>query len=218
MGTRPYSGPLGKGKFSTSVEVRSHVHYDCCTELVVTFDLTLYGSKGKVRVGHIIAYIIDKLTKKAVGRNAHKRLWVVELLRDTTDSSEVAMLMRALYNRGGARRPGLTAFATQLKGDRICHLDNFLLEPDFRSGKGIGTLALKSFYALLPRLCDGLSYSGTVLLSPGLIIKAMPDFPGVDGNEAEKKLVDFYTRNGFQVYVTPGGNVVCDRFIMGRTV
>lgn len=204
--------------FFTTVRVQSHTDYDCCTQLIVRFYLTLYGAKSQVHVGHINAYIIDKLTKKAVGKGARKGLWALELLRDKSDSSEVATLMRALYNRGGARRPRLTKFATQLKGDRVCHLDTFLLRPAYRSGNGIGTLALQTFYTLLPQLDDGLSYSGTVLVSPGLIIDAIPELPGVDENEAEKKLVAFYERNGFQVYVTPRDNAEVQRAIMGRTV
>ncbi|KAK4546115.1 hypothetical protein LTR36_002252 [Oleoguttula mirabilis] len=216
--TRPYDGPLGKGTFSTDLQVLNKAEHDCLTRLELSFELQLDGAE-EVNVGFCIAFIVDKtLTKAGGAKGGRRRRWITELLRDVYDESEVAKLMRALFNRGGARRPALRPFAAQLQGGRLCQLDTFIVEPQFRGGNGIGAMCLDSFHALLPRLGGRMAYSGTVVLSPGMPEICAADFPGVENLAAGKKLVQFYSRCGYQLYTGPKDDDDETRFIMGRTV
>ncbi|KAK5123947.1 hypothetical protein LTR85_002144 [Meristemomyces frigidus] len=208
--TVPYNGPLGKAP-----------------KLDASFTLKLEAGKQQkatakeVEVGYITAYIIDKDLAQPGVRGAGGRLWVRELLRNAQDPSERAMIFRALYTRVGARRAGLTQFAEQLKGSKICVVDTLLIKRAYRSGNGIGALAIQSFHTLLPLLGGGRAFSGTVLLSPGMPLVTQKDYPGVELDVSEAKLARFYGESGrYVVYRAPKSEKEKGEFrtVMGRTV
>ena len=110
----PYTGSLGNGTFFAIITVTPSAYYCCCSHLRATFRLKLdsSGPRAKaVQVDYLTADIVDKTAKLtgeeqgdvAVGRP----LWVTELCRDVDDKQEAASHSRALFNRGGARRPHL---------------------------------------------------------------------------------------------------------------
>ena len=224
--SQPYTGSLGNGTFQTTITATPSAYYGCCDRLRLTFRLKLdsSGPRAKaVEVGYLTADIVDKtmeLTGKEEGDVAAGRpLWVTELCRDEDDKKEVACQSRTLFNRGGARRPHLYRFAQQLTGnDRLVHIDTFRIEAAYRSGKGIGAVALASFHALLPQLSGGHAYSGTVLLSPGVLWDIRPDFPGMDDGQIVQKLTDVYIRNGYRVIVRDPEHVRDKMVIMSITV
>lgn len=214
--SQPYNGALGKGTFSTSMAVFPHADYSCCTQVDAEFYLQLDGSKQEVEVGYLVAYVVNKAMRS--NDKTQQLLWRTQLLKAEDDASELSIMMRTLYNRAGARRPGLTAFAEILSGDRVCHLDSFKLHAKYRSGKGIGPTAIESFHTMLPQLSGGYAYSGTVLLSPGTPADALEEYQEVDLAETEKKLMGFYGKHGYRLIGEATHGAEGAMTVMGRTV
>lgn len=203
--------------FTTTVEISNLTDWDSCKHLDVKLELQLDGATENVKVGFLSAFIVDKTVDETGAEGAGDKAWVAELLCDSSDNRETATVMRALYTQRGTQRklPALRAYKAQLDSDRVCVIDTLILEAQYRSGKGIGPMALDGFHELLSSLGDGL----TVLLSPGVPRAVQQDYADMDGDDAEDKLAAFYEKSGgYQHYLNFRTADKGWRRVMGRRV
>ena len=208
--SQTYVGSLGRGIFTTTLTLtKDPADYACCSCVRATFYLKLAGKATQaVEVGHIVSYLVGKTTPGETEDS--KPLWVVELCRDSKDKCEIPKIMRTLFGKVGICRKSkfLEPFVDQLREcDEFLVIDTFKLGLEYRSGKGIGALALEAYHALVPQLLrqarNGESPSGkkvTVLLAPGMPRSCQNDYPNTDHWAAVKKLRPFYEDNHFELF------------------
>lgn len=168
-----------------------HPDFKCCSWIGAFVDLTIDGERNDV--GNAVAYIVDKSTDST---------FVQEILKSEKRNSELVRMMRTLYDSLAEPRERFSAHADALEGGKICHLDKLEIGREYRSGKGIGKMALDCFLELLPKLNNGHGFSGTIVLSPALTESAFAEYAenGRKVQDCEEKLVLFYERCGYELW------------------
>ncbi|KAF2769843.1 hypothetical protein EJ03DRAFT_84884 [Teratosphaeria nubilosa] len=191
---RPYECRIGKGAITLGLNVRPHPSFTNCYSVDVVFSIYKF-QKGRLTtlaniIGHIKAVLIDKSDAKLF-----KQDFLGEYIPDITDN-ETREMMKAVYTANGARRAKMAPFADALKTDRLLHLDTLIIRPLYR-GCGFGEMALDMFHEVMPMLQEDMAFRGTVLLSPGCILDE--DYGGRSKFDVETKLIEFYTRCGYEL-------------------
>lgn len=210
------------------LNVHTHDNYDS----VDIIDAYFYAGSRDEPIGEVVTYLVDKSkgrgslgSKKATGA-----LWMRELLTPASSSaqeaerSEVELIFQTLFTpRGGVRAP-FKKHTAALSGDEILFVHTMQLEEAHR-GTGAARGAMAAFLNALPKISDGWAFEGTIVLSPAIDAgdlkkkkkkNKQKGTQEVNLAEEEERLVKFWGKIGFEVWLKGDVEVEGSVTIMGR--
>lgn len=165
-------------------------------------------NRGK-NVGHLYAYAVDKTKQDSVS--------IAEILQQPNESSELSIVLQALYAVTGAVKRSLRDHAAELQQDHIMLIDGVVLNKEFH-GKGLAKLAVEAFHSLLPTLPNGFDWTGTIVLCPAASGEENRKDNGKSDVEIEKALIRSYEKVGYEVWLKGEEHKVGSVTVMGRVI
>ena len=206
---------------TTRILISQDKRASCCKNIVARFTFRGAGKIASQRLGELHSSTVDKT------HSSDQETWQRQVLsvpdgykgdlrthsseKDAIQDREKVMLL--LHDQNCVPRSDLPTEAQQLlTEDQVHYIDKLWVEKQY-IGTGLGTLLLQSYLDALTKLEKGFAFTGPVVLGP-----APMNVKDSEYDDGMKKLIQSYTRSGFEVWIEPDFQLRGPIAVMGTSI